>query len=49
MLDGALAVGTLGSSAGREALALLRLDRVEEAKAGSRTLSAADVALTLAE
>ncbi len=49
MLDGELPVGTLGSSSGREALALLRLDRVEEAKAAGRPLSAADVALTLAE
>ena len=36
VLDGELPVGTLGSSSGREALALLRLDRVEEAKAAGR-------------
>ena len=49
VVDGELPVGTLGSSSGREALALLRLDRVEEAKAAGRTLSAAGAALTLAE
>ncbi len=43
VLDGELAVGTLGSSSGREALALLRLDRVEEAKAAGRGLSAGGV------
>ncbi len=49
VLDGALPVGTLGSSSGREALALLRLDRVGEAKAGGRALSAAGVGLDIAE
>ncbi len=49
VVDGELPVGTLGSSSGREALALLRLDRVEEAKAAGRTLSAAGAALKLAE
>jgi tRNA-modifying protein YgfZ len=49
VLDGGLAVGTLGSSAGREALAMLRLDRVEEAKAAGRALSAGGVGVTLAE
>src|SRR6516162_3252814 len=49
ILDGALAVGTLGSSSGREALALVRLDRVEEAKAAGRTLSAGGVGVALAE
>ena len=49
VLDGELAVGILGSSSGREALALLRLDRVEEAKAAGRGLSAGGVGLTLAE
>ncbi len=48
VLDRELAVGTLGSSSGREALALLRLDRVEEATANGRTLSAGGVDLTLA-
>ncbi len=49
VLDGELTVGTLGSSSGREALALLRLDRVEEAKAAGRALSAGGVGLALAE
>jgi tRNA-modifying protein YgfZ len=49
VLDGELAVGTLGSSSGRAALAMLRLDRVEEAKASGRGLSAGGVGLTLAE
>jgi folate-binding protein YgfZ len=49
ILDRELAVGTLGSSSGREALALLRLDRVEDATAAGRTLSAAGVAVALAE
>jgi folate-binding protein YgfZ len=49
ILDRDLAVGTLGSSSGREALALLRLDRAEEAKAAGRPLSAAGVDLALAE
>jgi hypothetical protein len=48
VLDGELPVGTLGSSSGREALALLRLDRVEEAKAGGRGLTANGVGLDLA-
>jgi folate-binding protein YgfZ len=49
ILDRELAVGTLGSSSGREALALLRLDRVEDATAAGRTLSAGGVAVALAE
>jgi len=49
VMDRELAVGTLGSSSGREALGLLRLDRVEDAAAAGRTLSAGGVALTLAE
>jgi folate-binding protein YgfZ len=49
VLDRDLAVGTLGSSSGREALALLRLDRAEEAKAAGRVLSAEGVELALAE
>jgi hypothetical protein len=47
--DGELPVGVLGSSSGRRALALLRLDRVEEAKAAGRRLSAGGVALVVAE
>jgi folate-binding protein YgfZ len=49
VMDGQLSVGALGSSSGREALALLRLDRVEEATAAGRTLSAGGVGLALAE
>jgi tRNA-modifying protein YgfZ len=43
VLDGQLTIGTLGSSSGREALAMLRLDRVEDAKVGGRSLSAGGV------
>ena len=39
----------LKASSGREALALLRLDRAEEATAAGRTLSAAGVGVALAE
>ena len=49
VLDGALAVGTLGSSSGREALALLRIDRAEEANAAGRPLSAGGIGVALAE
>ena len=49
VMDGELAVGALGSSSGREALALLRLDRAEEARAAGRPLSAGGVTLALAE
>ena len=49
VLDRDLAVGALGSSSGREALALLRLDRAEDAKAAGRALSAGGVGLALAE
>jgi folate-binding protein YgfZ len=49
VVDRELAVGALGSSSGREALAMLRLDRVEDAAAGGRTLSAGGVGVTLAE
>jgi tRNA-modifying protein YgfZ len=49
VMDGELSVGALGSSSGREALALLRLDRAEEAKAAGRPLSAGGVGLALAE
>ncbi|MGD0639620.1 MAG: folate-binding protein [Roseiarcus sp.] len=41
--DGELPVGVIGSSSGRHALALLRLDRVEDAKGAGRTLSAGEV------
>ena len=46
--DGELTVGSLGSSSGREALAMLRLDRIEDAKAAGRPLSADGVGVTLA-
>jgi tRNA-modifying protein YgfZ len=49
VLDRELPVGALGSSSGREALALLRLDRAEEALAAGRTLSAGGVGIALAE
>jgi tRNA-modifying protein YgfZ len=49
VMDRELAVGALGSSSGREALALLRLDRAEEAMAAGRTLSAGGVVVALAE
>ncbi len=43
VMDGELPVGTLGSSAGASALAMLRLDRVEDARAAGRGLSAGGV------
>ena len=46
--DGAIPVGVLGSSAGRQALALLRLDRVEEARAAGRALRAGEVGVVVA-
>jgi tRNA-modifying protein YgfZ len=49
ILDRELAIGTLGSSSGREALALLRLDRAEDATAAGRTLSAGGVGLAMVE
>jgi tRNA-modifying protein YgfZ len=49
VLDGQLTIGTLGSSSGREALALLRLDRVEDAKAAGRVLSAGGVGVAVDE
>ncbi len=45
VLDGELPVGTLGGSAGRRALALVRLDRVEDARAAGRALTAGGVVL----
>ena len=39
-MDGELPVGTPRASAGASALAMLRLDRVEEARAAGRALSA---------
>ncbi len=49
VMDGELRVGVLGSSSGRHALAVLRLDRVEEAKAAGRALSAGGVGVVMAE
>ena len=49
VLDRELAVGALGSSSGREGLALLRLDRVEDAKAAGRSLAADGVGVAIAE
>jgi folate-binding protein YgfZ len=49
ILDGELAVGNLGACAGQNALALLRLDRVEEAAKAGRPLAAAGVRVTLVE
>ncbi|MGO4871793.1 MAG: YgfZ/GcvT domain-containing protein [Roseiarcus sp.] len=46
--DGELPVGVLGSSSGRHALAMLRLDRVEDAKAAGRTLNAGEVGVVMA-
>jgi folate-binding protein YgfZ len=49
VLDGELPVGTLGASSGREALALVRLDRVEEAVAAGRGLTAGGVPLAVTD
>ena len=46
VLDGELPVGALGGSAGRDALALLRVDRAEEAEAAGRKLVAGGVGIT---
>jgi len=44
---GEATIGTVGSVAGRQALALLRLDRAVEAKAKGQALTAGEVAITL--
>jgi folate-binding protein YgfZ len=49
ILDGELTVGTLGSSSGSEALALVRSDRVEDAKSAGRALRVAGVDVALAD
>jgi folate-binding protein YgfZ len=49
VLDGQLPVGALGASAGGDALALLRLDRVEDARQAGRSLSAGGVTVTVLE
>jgi tRNA-modifying protein YgfZ len=46
---GTAAIGTVGSVSGRLALALLRLDRVAEAKAKDQILAAGGVAVTLSK
>ena len=43
VIDGELPVGTLGAASGSQALALMRLDRVDEARAAGRKLTAAGV------
>jgi folate-binding protein YgfZ len=45
--DGALAIGALGAAAGTQALALLRLDRVAEARVAGRPLTAGAIGLTV--
>jgi folate-binding protein YgfZ len=47
VMDGELPVGTLGSSAGANARAMLRLDRFEEARAAGRELSAGGMRVEL--
>ncbi len=47
--DGELPVGVRGSSSGRHALALLRLDRVEDAKAAGRALSAGGIEVVVTQ
>lgn len=49
VLDGELPVGTLGGAIGAEALAMLRLDRVEDAKAAGRGLTAGGVGVAVVE
>jgi tRNA-modifying protein YgfZ len=49
VLDGQLPVGTLGGAAGGNALALLRLDRVEDARQAGRPLNVGGVAVTVLE
>jgi tRNA-modifying protein YgfZ len=47
IVAGAATIGTVGSVAGQRALALVRLDRAEEAKAKGEPLAAAGVALSI--
>jgi folate-binding protein YgfZ len=49
ILDGELPVGNLGTAVGDDALALLRLDRAEEAAKAGRPLTVEGVRLTLVE
>jgi tRNA-modifying protein YgfZ len=46
ILDGQLPVGSLGGASGHEALALVRIDRVEDARTAGRPFTAERVALT---
>jgi folate-binding Fe-S cluster repair protein YgfZ len=46
VLDGELPVGVLGTIAGDRALAMLRLDRAEEAESAGRALTAAGALLS---
>jgi hypothetical protein len=47
VLAGDIAVGTLGSAAGANALALVRLDRIEDARAAGRALTAGGVGVKI--
>ena len=47
VLDGDLPVGTLGAASGGFALALMRLDRVEDARAAGRRLKAGDAIVSV--
>ena len=47
VLAGEIAVGTLGSAAGANALALVRLDRIEDARAAGRALTAGGVGVKI--
>jgi len=49
VLDGELPVGALGKAAGGEALALLRLDRVEEARLAGRKLTAGGAGVNIVD
>ena len=49
ILDGELPVGVLGTAAGNRALAMLRLDRAEEAESAGRALTAAGVRVSRLE
>jgi hypothetical protein len=47
VLDGDLPAGTLGAASGRFALALMRLDRVEDARAAGRSLKAGEAIVSV--
>jgi folate-binding Fe-S cluster repair protein YgfZ len=48
VLDGELPIGALGSAAGEAALALMRIDRLEEAEQAGRGLTVGGVRVTRA-